>query len=33
MDRSRIKVPIINKTIAARAWLVIDRQCQKLGVM
>jgi hypothetical protein len=33
MDRSRIKVPIINKTIVARAGLVIDRQCQKLGVM
>ena len=30
---SRIKVPMINKTIAARDWLAIDRQYQKLGVM
>jgi hypothetical protein len=27
------KGPIINKTIAARARLVIDGHCQKLGVM
>ena len=26
------KGPIINKTIAPRARLVIDGQCQKLGV-
>ena len=33
LDGSRIKVPMINRTIAARAWLAIDRQYQKLGVM